>query len=240
MALSRRLTVDSIFSLLERQLGGWAALEAFQAALLAILHDESTAVLSATALLADTTRRMLRFLAASPVHVAAFLPPLLSELSELAASPGVQSVTAQDREIWQTPAFVEWKAAEETSGFVPATATAARKTRGKKGSNPFGQNDAQWARELEEELHKDKIAKEKAEKAIASRLEVLQRQAEVRAAVQAVAQPYQTVLGTLGALLGAPGNCLEPFVAQCVALLLPLLSNPLVKTQARESGRGAE
>lgn len=84
------------------------------------------------------------------------------------------------------------------------------------------------------ELNKDKIAKEKAEKAIAARCEALKEQEAVRARVDAVADQYRGVLLAIRALArGARGSFVQ-YVMECESLVNKLLSNPLVCELARE------
>ena len=204
------------------------------AGIIGYLHDEQFALATAPSTLAVTTTQMLENVCLLPEILDPLFAALQPELAEKAADHGVTSVTSKDLSIWQTPAHVEWKPRQEDSGYVPEVTTQRQKKSGNKGSNPFGKNDDKWAAELQAELNKDKIAKEKAEKAIAARVKALDEQAAIRAAVDKVALPYKTVLLTVRAMAKGAQTDFEPYLMESLSWVNGMLSNPLVCVLARE------
>lgn len=203
--------------------------------ILAIYHSDSLALTSSSGILATATSRMLENLASIPAVLSPLYAALHDELSSNASSTVINSVSSHDLSIWRTPENVEWKPHQEDSGYIPEITTSqTRKTRAKKGSNPFGKNDDNWAAELKAEINKDKIAKEEAEKAIEARKKTLEEQAIIRARVDTTAIPYRRVLLTIQALVRGGGKNFEQYLMECVMWVNGMLTNPVVCVMARE------
>lgn len=201
--------------------------------IMSILQSEELSVTATSRVLSAATQRMLENLATVPEVLKALFAAIEPQLSSEASSSAVTSVTSKDLSIWQTPANVEWKPRQEDSGYVPEVSSQTRKTRSKKGSNPFGKNDDRWAEELQAEINKDKIAKEEAEKAIAARTKTLEEQAAIRASIDTIALPYRHVLLTVAALVRGAGEGFLPYLSECLMWVSGMLSNPLVCALAR-------
>ena len=204
-------------------------------AILTIYHSEILSPTSSSIILATATLRMLENLASIPAVLKPLYIALHDELASDASSTKISSISSRDLSIWRTPENVEWKPHQEESGYVPEiTASQTRKTRAKKGSNPFGKNDDNWAQELNAEINKDKIAKEEAEKAIEARKNALEEQAVVRAQIDMIARPYRRVLLTIQALIRGGGEDFEEYLMECVMWINNMLTNPVLCVMARD------
>lgn len=207
--------------------------EIFTQELKAIVDNDELSVTASNWVTATATQQMLQSLCSDATYCELVYSALIDELTEQAQSAGVNDVTSKDLRIWQTPANVEWKPQQDDVGYVPEVTTSNKKTRGKKGSNPFGKNDDAWIEEYKAEANKDQIAKEAAEKAIAARSKVLEEQAVIRESVNQIAVPYKRALITLRCMIEGGVHHIQAHLTSCMQLIMSLLTNPLVCDLAR-------
>ena len=212
----------------------------------AMLEDEELGLQTANRWTAFTTEQTIVHLMQLTSLTEPIYGALIEEIKTMAQSPAVNEISAKDLSIWQTEEFVVWKPRDD-SGFddEPNLASQKAKEQAKakakaKAVSRAAKNDDQWAAQLKAELNKDKLAKDVADKAIAARNEALQQQAEVRAAVDAVAKGYREALLRLRCLVLGGKWALEPHLNEISTVVSGLLGNPLVTRLARERGLRTE
>lgn len=212
----------------------------------AMLEDEELGLQTANRWTAFTTEQTIVHLMQLTSLTEPIYGALIEEIKTMAQSPAVNEISAKDLSIWQTEEFVVWKPRDD-SGFddEPNLASQKAKEQAKakakaKAVSRAAKNDDQWAAQLKAELNKDKLAKDVADKAIAARNEALQQQAEVRAAVDAVAKGYREALLRLRCLVLGGKWALEPHLNEISTVVSGLLGNPLVTRLARECGLRTE
>ena len=212
----------------------------------AMLEDEELGLQTANRWTAFTTEQTIVHLMQLTSLTEPIYGALIEEIKTMAQSPAVNEISAKDLSIWQTEEFVVWKPRDD-SGFddEPNLASQKAKEQAKakakaKAVSRAAKNDDQWAAQLKAELNKDKLAKDVADKAIAARNEALQQQAEVRAAVDAVAKGYREALLRLRCLVLGGKWALELHLNEISTVVSGLLGNPLVTRLAREYGLRTE